>query len=213
MKRLASICALTLLILLIGASAAVVQAGALRSTTEVAATTATPRPPTRTPKPTKTPRPTRTPRPTKTPRPTATPTVPVLRSGGLGLTVEEWEARYGPGVETQLGWMLYRDTWEVAPLGDHIMHIERLYSESVSVPFAQGNAGPMLPADATLVQTYSPEGRPEALVELYESPSLAAQLADEEFNTAGEAGQFIVLFKVNPAGTVDRMIIATGNNP
>lgn len=162
--------------------------------------------------PTATNLPASTPTPTQTSAPTAIASREPLRSGGLGLPISEWEAKYGPGERTSFG-TLYADTWEVPSFGDNVLHIERIYDEPVSIDFATGGTNMLLPQDRTRLQTYSPPGRPETLVDLYHSPSLAEYLGDNSMWSGGEPGQFIVLFKVNPAGTVDRVIVATGNNP
>lgn len=152
------------------------------------------------------------PSPTSPPAPTPPPTV-AFRSGGLGLALADWRARYGPGDIQPTGYIRYADTWELLPLGDYATYIERLYAAPVTLPYAQGNSRPLLPADAALIKTYSPDGRPETLVELWHSPSLAAYLGDADPWEGGAPGEFIVLFKIDSTGAVDRMVITTGNNP
>lgn len=172
------------------------------------------RTPTKTPRSTRTPRPTKTPKPTNTPRPTATPTLPTVRSAGLGLTIAEWEERWGEGVETLPGWKLYADTWEIMETGDFITHIERVYAGPVSPGFALGSVSALLPKDAELLDDNAPSPSAAALVQLYNSASLAARLGpDDTLWAGGEPGDFITIFNLDDNVNVKRVVIVTGNNP
>lgn len=150
-------------------------------------------------------------RPTATPEPTATSTPVPYASGGLGLSASELTARFGPRrPDVAPGFWRY-GLYIVALLDDRAWYIERQYHAPVTVAEAQAEWQGLLPADATLVRTYQPEGRPETHVGLFFSPTLAGQLPSAAW-PGGEPGNFTVHFNQYAQG-VERMIIATGNNP
>lgn len=74
----------------------------------------------------------------------------------------------------------------------------------------------LIPSDSDYIETYSPEGSPEIIVNLYHSESLKDRFKDEDsfsgWWTGGEPGDFTIIYNVYD-GLVGRMIIATGNNP
>jgi hypothetical protein len=162
------------------------------------------------PRLTPTPAPTATVTPTPAPLPTATVTPTPAPPPGIGSTVATWQAAYGQGQEKN-GYQIYGD-WETLVFpGDLVQHIERTYDPPVPIAQAKQDITSLLPADATLIETYTPEGRPETTVDLYSSPSLAIQLPADAW-PGGEPGQFIVLYKDFGEG-VAVVIIGTGNNP
>jgi hypothetical protein len=69
----------------------------------------------------------------------------------------------------------------------------------------------LLPGDAELVKTYSPDGRPEAIVDVHRSATLAELFGPIPFSDTDPA-TFIVLYKVFD-GQVDSWVMARGNNP
>lgn len=147
-----------------------------------------------------------TPMPTPTPAPAATATAPVI----LGSSLDAWRARYGEPTE-RFGYQVF-GAWEILPLpGGQAQHIERTYDPAVAPAIALADAATLLPVDAVLLRTYSPDGRPETIVDLYHSPTLAAQLPATAW-IGGEPGQFVVLRNEFPEG-VSRIVIASGNNP
>lgn len=143
--------------------------------------------------------------PTPTPAPTVTNTpAPAI----FGSDLAAWRALYGEPTE-RFGYQVF-GPWEIAPLGDQVRHIERIYDPPVPVADALAHAATLLPADAILQRTYSPAGSPETIVNLYTSASLAARLPADAW-TGGEPGQFVVIHHAYPEGE-RRIIIAAGNN-
>lgn len=165
-------------------------------------------PPTHTPIPTNTdtPSPTHTPFPTATATPTPTTT---YASGGLGLHQTEWEAQYGSGTPDVFG-TKYAD-YTVLFHNQQIWYIERQWENPVPVDDIHDEAGQLIPLDAQLVDTYSPEGRPETTVHLFFSESLKARF-DNGVWTGGKPGNFGIQYNDYGEG-VTRMIVATGDNP
>jgi hypothetical protein len=140
-----------------------------------------------------------------TPAPTATNTpAPAI----FGSNLAAWRARYGEPVE-RFGYQVF-GTWEILTMDDLTWQIERIYDPPVPVTAALADAATLLPADATLLRTYSPDGRPETIVDLYVSPSLA-QLLPAAAWIGGDPGQFVVIHHDYPEGE-SRIIIAAGNN-
>lgn len=151
---------------------------------------------------------TQTPMPTSTPA--ATATAPAPAPATLGSSLDAWRARYGQPTE-RFGYHVF-GAWEILPLpGGQAQHIERTYDPAVAPAVALADAAALLPADAVLLRTYSPDGRPETIVDLYHSPTLAAQLPATAW-VGGEPGEFVVLRNEFPEG-VPRIVIASGNNP
>jgi hypothetical protein len=70
----------------------------------------------------------------------------------------------------------------------------------------------LIPPDSQLVETYSPDGRPETIVNLYMSESLKSRFQTPELWNGGDPGQFIVFYDLFDFG-VSRMVINAGNNP
>lgn len=154
--------------------------------------------------------PTATPLPTLTSVPTL-PAPPVFQSGGLGQPRTWWEERFGPQIEVY-GMPGYGDFNVLFLPGDWAGHIERQFKPEISLEAAQAMAAALLPNDAQFTQRYSPEGRPEAIVDVYLSASLAQTYPDASQWEYSPPGQFIVLYKVFEPG-VARLVVALGNNP
>ena len=198
--------------------------------TEIAKATATPKPTntlqptvtsTLTPIPTGTPEPTSKPAPTNTPTPERTPTdtpdladisEDVFDSGGLGLAKAAWEKEHRETGKDILG-PIYDERYIIIFIGNNIQYIERQWStnNSVTSEAVETESKNLIPADSQLIETYSPEGRPETIVNLYLSESLKSRF-DADWWIGGEPGNFTVQYNVLD-GKVTRMIIATGNNP
>lgn len=146
--------------------------------------------------------------PTPAPAPVATATAPAPAI--LGAMLSDWQAQLGAPADRN-GYKVF-DPWELLDFGHgHAQHIERIYDPAVAPAVALADAAALLPADAVLLRTYSPDGRPETIVDLYHSAALAAQLPATAW-IGGEPGQFIVLRNEFSDG-VQRIVIATGNNP
>lgn len=160
--------------------------------------------------------PTATPLPPDTRMPTATtlptlPAPPVFQSGGLGQPRAWWEEHFGPQVEIY-GMPGYGDFNVLFMPGGRAGHIERQFKPEISLDVAQAMAAALLPSDAQFVERYSPEGRPEAVVDVYLSASLAQSWPDASVWEYYPPGQFIVLYNVFEPG-VARLIVGLGNNP
>lgn len=135
--------------------------------------------------------------------PTATPAPAIF-----GSDLAAWVASYGKPTE-RVGYQVF-GPWEILLLGDQVRHIERIYDPPVPVADALAAAATLLPADAILQRTYSPDGSPEVIVDLYTSASLAARLPADAWR-GGEPGQFVVIHHAYPEEE-RRIIIAAGNN-
>ena len=95
---------------------------------------------------------------------------------------------------------------------DKIIHLEKSFGDDKpSLAQAREHAEDMIPSDAQLLETYSPQGLPELTVDLYMSEYLKDRVAPGWF-LGGEPGNFIVIFGVFD-GQVPRIVVATGNNP
>ena len=67
------------------------------------------------------------------------------------------------------------------------------------------------PVDASQLETYSPDGRPETMVNLFISPSLVERFEADVF-IGGQPGNFTIQYNI-VEGQITRMIVALGNNP
>lgn len=181
--------------------------------------TAVPAISTNTPLPTRTPTPQPTETavsatPTSTPIPTITAEPPEssIESGGLGLSQLVWEETHEVTGEDILG-NIYDQTYIVMFFDGNIQYIEQQWSTAgaVDADVVEALSSRLIPADSEFIETYSPEGRPEAIVMVYHSESLAT-VFDEGAWFGAEPGTFIVLYN-SYDGAVTRMIITTGNNP
>lgn len=170
--------------------------------------------PSRTPKPTATAtrRLSRTPEPLATARPKATGTAEP--SMGIGLELAEWDAlghlrgAAGGGFYDYDGGRF----WVGLLFDERLCYLEQTFADSgVSLATARQGMAALLPKDAELVETYSPPGRPEAVVDLYHSLWLQGRFASDVW-TESKPGEFIVLYKVFD-DLVSRAIVACGNNP
>ena len=182
--------------------------------------TLTPAPPTPTPIPlTSTPVPsTPTPvPPTPTPvPPTATPaaglSVDDFASGGLGLSQSKWEQAHVQS-STGPGWINYDDgRYSVTFMDGNVWYLERNFTgDQLTLDKARVEGASLIPEDSELVRTYSPEGFPELIVDLYLSESLKNRFESDVW-TKGEPGNFIVIYGVYDE-RVSNIVIGTGNNP
>lgn len=167
--------------------------------------------PTDTPAPTNTQESTATPVPTEPPQPTAT--LDPFQSGGLGLSRETWEDRHGKPERTVSSFVFYAGDYSILFLEGKVWHLEQQWNtqNAITPEDARFVGEQLAPADRQFIETYSPEGRPEATVNLYFSASLKERFSPDLF-IGGEPGNFVIQYNVHDAG-VTRMIIALGNNP
>ena len=135
-------------------------------------------------------------------------------SGGLGLSQAEWEQRYGPGSPSETpGYLWYQGTYLVGFPEGNVGYIERRWNpeNAATIDDARLQSGELIPADRQYIQTYSPEGRPDLVVDLYYSPSLVTRFSGNMW-AGGQPGNFIVTYNVSDFGVI-RMVISLGNNP
>jgi len=141
---------------------------------------------------------------------------PVPQSeGGLGLSQAEWEQVH---VQSELTYpplgIAYDGVYDVIFQEGNVWYIERQWTpETAATPeMVEAESRGLIPPDSQLIQTYSPEGRPETIVSLYMSESLKSRFQTPELWSGGEPGQFIVFYDLYDFG-VGRMVINAGNNP
>jgi len=155
-----------------------------------------------------------TPRPTDTPtmEPIPSPTFELFPSGGLGLSRTEWEQQHTPG-DTTLGMVEYDDGRYSVMFTDGKAHyLERVFTDDQpALDQARAEAQTLFPHDSQFLETYSPEGMPELIVDLYSSESLKERF-DADVFIGGDPGSFIAIYGVFD-GRVPRIVLATGNNP
>jgi hypothetical protein len=139
-------------------------------------------------------------------------------SGGLGLSQAEWEKRHVLTGKDVFG-SIYDGEYIVAFQVGNVWYIERQWTaENAVMPeVVEADNRTLIPNDSQLVNTYSPEGRPETVVNLYFSESLKDRFRSEDSLTGdwwvgGQPGNFAVQYNLYDFG-VTRMIIAIGNNP
>jgi hypothetical protein len=151
---------------------------------------------------------------------TTTPTnIPasIFASGGLGLSQSDWEKTH---FKADLGYLAigtgYDGKYDVMFRESNIWYIERQWSmnNAVTSDVVMAESQGLIPTDSQFIKTYSPEGRPETVVNLYFSESLKSRFNSEDFDSwiGGESGNFTVQYNQYEYG-ITRMIIALGNNP
>jgi hypothetical protein len=147
--------------------------------------------------------------------PAPAPELPPLPSGGLGLSKPEWEQIYGPGAPTDRpDFFWYQGgTYLVGFQEGNISYIERQWPPENAVPVdeARRQSGALIPGDSQNLQSGSPEGRADLIVDLYSSPWLVSRFSGGVW-AGGQPGNFTVTFNVYEPG-VTRMAISLGNNP
>jgi hypothetical protein len=139
-------------------------------------------------------------------------------SGGLGLTAEQFGARYGAPQEDIMGSAYTVANGSIVAydkLGDPIKIVERTFNTSVSYDDAVLTSASLMPSDAVYVGQYVSES--DLIVDTYTSEWLMGQFPDPEDWTNADPGTFIVIYGAyNPAlgnEQVTRMVLAIGNNP
>ena len=148
----------------------------------------------------------------------------VYQSGGLGLTLEDWEAIYGPGIvgQTYLEYPLRDGTYYVSLLGTNaaVASIERRWDDPAGVTLdeALAEAATLLPTDARLTELYPADSAFIGYgtdVYRYRSQTLLAQYAG---TAASLSPGFVVIVEKVPApdaldARVVRVTITTGVRP
>jgi hypothetical protein len=149
-----------------------------------------------------------------------------IDSGGLGLTVDEFHARYGTGEPDILGEVIETGNGRIVFMATEegkVDFIERYFNQGVSFEDARFAGRQLAPADAVLLETSFTQAG--STVDLFHSPSLEAAfppamlIDDTEFSTwtNGEPGQFTIGYGgYNPANGINevtRIVMGLGNNP
>lgn len=147
---------------------------------------------------------------TDTPEPIHT--LETFYSEGLGIEKLQWEQSH---IETgtEFGMTVYDDgTYLVIFVDENIQYLEPSIDD-LSIEEARTFVEKFLPADKQFVETYSPEGLSFLTVDLYVSESLKSRFTSDWF-IEGETGSFTVIYgDDDDDGRIERIIIATGNNP
>ncbi|MCG8348195.1 MAG: hypothetical protein MI924_10505 [Chloroflexales bacterium] len=133
-----------------------------------------------------------------------------FQSGGLGLTREAWEARYGAPLETMLGVTIYTGGLSVIYRNDKIWSITQVWETERTFDEARAMAKALLPADSTLVEMYTTSiGQ-----RVDRSQSETLQYDFSGFGLGNEPGEHIVVYLHRPDTlNVTGFEISVGNNP
>lgn len=139
-------------------------------------------------------------------------------SGGLGLSLVDWQSLHGSGADTpgSLGLSYEDGQFDALAFDDgNIRWLEVRFG--FGVPFGEARllASLYMPDDAELVGSYVAEfGLP---IDLYFSESLRARFTDPDDWPEAEPGQFIVIYgQFGPpegTGDVTTLVMALGNAP
>jgi hypothetical protein len=133
-----------------------------------------------------------------------------FRSGGLGLTREAWEARYGAPLETVLGVTIYAGGLSVVYRNDKVWSITQGWETERTFDEARAMAKTLLPADSTLVEMYTTSIGQR--VDRSQSETLQYHFSDVGFGN--EPGEHIVVYLHKPDTlNVTGFEISVGNNP
>jgi hypothetical protein len=134
-------------------------------------------------------------------------------SGGLGLSQETWEQAHAQSSTSPGGYVNYDDEeYSVIFMDGNVWHLERNFgANQPTLGGARVEGASLIPEDSQLVETYSPEGFPELIVDLYLSESLKGRFESDVW-IGGEPGNLIVICGVYD-DRVPRIVIGTGNHP
>lgn len=149
--------------------------------------------------------------PTLTQRPTPIKETPAYQSKGLGLARGNWEASHTPTGDGAVGPEYDGNIEIMLDEQDRIHHMERIFRPGIAAVEVKKIGESFIPEDSKFIKTYTPEGRPEMTVHVYRSESLA-QRFDEQWFFSSSPGTFIIFYNKYD-GMVDRLVIATGDNP
>ena len=148
-------------------------------------------------------------------QPPPAPEQPPYASGGLGLTQQEWEQRYGPGSPGDTPGLIWYQggTYVVAFQEGKVSSIERRWmpEDAATIDDSRLQSAELAPADRQYLQTYIPEDRLELVVDLYTSPTLTGRFSGNVWG-GSEPGSFTITHTLLDYG-VAQMVIALGSNP
>jgi hypothetical protein len=134
-------------------------------------------------------------------------------SGGLGLGQQTWEQAHAQSSTGPGGYVNYDDEeYSVIFMNGNVWTLELEFDGSQpTLAEARVEGASLIPEDRQLVETYSPEGLPELMVDLYLSESLKGRFGSYVW-IGGEPGNFIVIYAVYDE-RVARIVIGLGNYP
>jgi hypothetical protein len=151
----------------------------------------------------------------------AVPTPIPFNSGGIGLTMAEWERIYGSGLPPNTNTRQYNNgtiqvwfaglTVAAVDPDSFIIDIRRNWQSGgdAAIAAARVHALAFIPADAHLDQTRSPTN---SLTEIYSSASLYARYADPRYNqlwTGRNLGAIAVNY-IGPPDNISLLLISIG---
>lgn len=143
-------------------------------------------------------------------------------SGGLGLSVAEWEELHGVGRKDTIDWLQYESgAYVVGPTDTNLNHIERVWGDQNAVTFdaARAEGKRLAPSDATLVRSYT--SKSGSAVDLYLSNALIPRFPPETsplgpnfpWWTNGSPGNFVIVYRPGTSGRVTSIVVALGDIP
>ena len=150
----------------------------------------------------------------------ATPTrrAGIFRSGGLGLTREEWERLHGaPSRETDEAVEYENGRFVVAFRDGRVARLTRVWGEQspALLDAARIESRTFLPRDARFVRSRIPtveSGQP--FVDVYSSESLPIPFPDAPWRatpwTGGEPGNLVAVFRVTPELRTPSAVVSVG---
>lgn len=95
---------------------------------------------------------------------------------------------------------------------ENIQYLEPTIDE-LSIEQARSVAEALIPEDSQFVETYTPEGLEFMTVDLYQSEALKDRFTADWF-IGGDPGSFTMVYgDDDDDGQIERIVIATGNNP
>ena len=147
-----------------------------------------------------------------TPTPIGSPTAPSLASGGLGLTLDEWNAIHGQPDALVEGLYLFDgpdESYSLLVVNGRISTIYVVWKPASrpNLAVAQGEAIQLIPRDSALVQASTLTV--DSFVGQYQSPQLAVVFPDAPYGSQ-PAGSFAVLYDIAADGLVFQMTIGIG---
>ncbi|MAU00713.1 MAG: hypothetical protein CL608_26510 [Anaerolineaceae bacterium] len=125
--------------------------------------------------------------------PTSPPSAEPESVNGLGQLRESWEQEHTLSLDSNPLYGYDDNDFLIVYRDGRIGHFERLYDQDFSLNDARALSQQYIPTDSEFLETYSPPGFPELIVDLYKSQLLEDLFEDDAF-IEGEPGQFIVIY-------------------
>jgi len=148
-----------------------------------------------------------------------------FESGGLGMSISDWEDMLGPGEagQTYMSFALADGNFWVGAAGDNhaIDYIERNYADpnGVALADAQQEAVTLVPADARVLESFVANYAQilhGSQVDRYQSKLLPAQFTGD--TTRSYTRNFVIMYELSPAPEafdyfVTRYFVIAGTKP